>query len=83
MGGGPFKNAEGGSKNYECQFQFLDPPKHTLVNISWNLALSVLQFWGGINKFLDPQKHTHYQFLGRGYKKVYRPLQNLLFTNQT
>ena len=31
-----------------CQFQFLDPPpqKHTLVNISWNLALSVLQFWG-------------------------------------
>ena len=26
MGGGPFKDAEGGSlKNYECQFQFLDP----------------------------------------------------------
>ena len=30
MGGGPFKNAEGGgSKNYECQFQFLDPPQNT------------------------------------------------------
>ena len=25
---------------------FRSPPKHTLVNISWNLALSVLQFWG-------------------------------------
>ena len=49
---------------------FLDPPKthkqfwgessmthstHTVVHISWNLALSVLQFWGGIKKFLDPQ----------------------------
>ena len=28
MGGGPFKNAEGGGlKDYECQFQILDPPK--------------------------------------------------------
>ena len=66
----------GGSKNYECLFQFLDPPKKThtltiwggikkfldppktLVNISWNLALLVLQF-GGYKKFLDPQKHTN------------------------
>ena len=58
MGGGPFKNAEGGSKNYECQFQFLDPPKHTLVNISWNLALSVLQF-GGYKKVFRPLPKTH------------------------
>ena len=35
MGGEPFKNTEGvgvGLKNYECQFQFLDPPKHMHAN---------------------------------------------------
>ena len=41
MVGGPFKNAEGGLKNYECQFQFLDPPKNTHTN---NLG-------GGIKSF--------------------------------
>ena len=43
IGGGPFKNAEGGGlKNYECQF--LDPPKKHTNN------------FGG--QFLDPPK-TH------------------------
>ena len=50
MGGGPFKNAEGGgSKNYQCQFQILDPPqKNTHTN---NL--------GGIKKFLDTPQNAH------------------------
>ena len=39
--------------------KFLDSPKHTLVNISWNLTLSVLQFWGGYKKVFRPPKHTH------------------------
>ena len=40
--------------------KFLDP-QHTLiwhVNISWNLELSVLQFWGGIKSFRLPNTHT-------------------------
>ena len=61
-----------------CQFQFFDThthtnnflgvtkkflaPPHTLVNISWNLALSVLQFWGGIKVFRTPPPHTHTSF---------------------
>ena len=47
MGGEPFKNAEGGGlKNYECQFQFLDPPKNTLT------------IWGCKNVLDSPKTHT-------------------------
>ena len=61
---------KGGLKNYECQFQLLDPPKHTLVNISWNLALSVLQFGGGYKKVfrLLPKTHTLTIYNGRYLK---------------
>ena len=56
-------------------YNFLDPSTHTLVNISWNLALSVLQIWGGI-KVLDPPKHTHTHtltILAQGIKKFLDP----------
>ena len=59
--------------------KFLDPPTHTLVNISWNLALCFTIWVGGI-KVYRPPTHTN-KFLGVGYKKVFRPPQK--FTNQT
>ena len=51
-------------------------PTPTVVNISWNLALSVLQFWGSIKKFLNPQKHTLTIF--GGIKKVLDPPKHTL-----